>query len=637
MTTRTLSILLLLLNALHATAAEPVTTVRRVIGKASSAANTSLPVGASFSTSARSKAELEARRGTVRLGERAAVDVTAGGGLALRQGVTLVASKPGAFRKTIEVRAPGYRARVRGTAQISYDPGRVMKVVVLEGTVSVSLDSLAGEVEQLTPGQQLIINPSDNRLPEPVEVDLGRLVSTSQMVEGEFGKLATASLIDASIADQGSGLRSGDLALTQLLLRGTETELEILDAQRDRREEVRALLLRPPDPVRVEQTIFQSINDLDNPRAVNTTRPYTFPAGSDSTTLGSFTFARDTQNLSRTGSLSVNLNANGYTDDMTGANIPPTLGPSITGTVRADPDTFAGTKKELLINANVQLPDDAGFERLLLTSTADIATPPGVGLTFKTIGIDIEGAVLKAGAVKSASELLKILATSGDIRIVSGSTLSGGAIHVQGGNQAIGFQTIAIDQSRLTARGKLSVGINTTRTGIDIRNSSELASLVANIDLITARAPITVDGSSLKAKTRITLDSLGDLKNVQAANAGTVSIRNAQLMADTIKVRAYTPSGDALIIDGSTFNAGALIRLYAEGVSTLRFRNNVTLNAKQVDLAGPTVEVDAGGNVQFSGKARVFTDQPNYNIPGYGTIQGPSPITRKFYGERPKF
>lgn len=636
MTSRTL-LLLLLLGTLRASAAETPTTVRRVIGKASSAANTSLPVGTTFSTGARSKAELEARRGTVRLGEKAAVDVTAGGGLALRQGVTLVASKPGAFRKTIEVRAPGYHARVRGTAQISYEPGRVMKVVVLEGTVSVSLDSLAGEVEQLTPGQQLIINPSDNRLPEPVEVDLGRLVSTSQMVEGEFGKLSTAGLIDASIADQSLGLDRGDLALTSLLLRGTETELEILQAQRDRKEEVRALLLRPPDPVKVEQTIFQSINDLDNPRAVNTTRPYTFATGTDAITLGDFTFARDAQNLSRTGSLRVDLNTNGGFDDTTGADIPPTLAPTITGTVRADPDTFSGTKKELLFNVNVQLPSDAGFERLLITSTADIETPPGVGLTFKTLGIDIEGAVLKAGAARTASEILKILASSGDIRIVNGSTLSGGAILVQGGNQALGTQTIAIDQSKLTAQGRLIVGINTTRTGIDIRNSSELASIVANLDLITARAPIAVDGSSLKAKTKLTIDSLGDLKNVQAAQAGAISIRNAQLMADTIKVRAYTPSGDALIIDGSTFNAGALIRLYAEGVSTLRFRNNVTLNARQVDLAGQTVEVDPGGAVQFSGKGRVFTDQRNFNAGGYGTIQGPSPLTLKPYSGRPKF
>src|SRR5689334_1410656 len=81
-------------------------------------------------------------------------------------------------------RAPGYRLKVKGTAQIAFEPGRALKVVALEGQVVIALDSVMGEFESLKPGQMLIINPSDNRLPEPVEVDLQRLVATSALMSG---------------------------------------------------------------------------------------------------------------------------------------------------------------------------------------------------------------------------------------------------------------------------------------------------------------------------------------------------------------------------------------------------------------------------------------------------------------------
>jgi hypothetical protein len=165
--------------------------VRKVIGQASAAAHTALPAGTTFSTGRRSRSEPGLGRAIARVGENADVQTTPGG-LALRQGATLMASDPATFRRTVEVRAPGYRLKVKGTVQVSYEPGRAMKVVVLDGTATVALDSLAGEFETLQPGQLLVINPSDSRLPEFVEIDLNRLAPPASWWAGGFGALDIA-------------------------------------------------------------------------------------------------------------------------------------------------------------------------------------------------------------------------------------------------------------------------------------------------------------------------------------------------------------------------------------------------------------------------------------------------------------
>jgi hypothetical protein len=114
-------------------------------------------------------------------------------------------------------------------------------------------------------------------------------------------------------------------------------------------------------------------------------------------------------------------------------------------------------------------------------------------------------------------------------------------------------------------------------------------------------------------------------------------LQDAQLTAASIRVRGFADGADALIVDGSQFNATQLIKLYAEGASTLRFRNAVSLNTPLAVLAGKTVQVDNGGSVSISGKGRVYTDSDNYNKAGYGTIQAKGGLIKKGYSVREDF
>ena len=611
--------------------AEPAAVVSKVIGKASAPASTQLPAGSQFTTGARSKSEIAMKKGVVRVGENADLQTTTSG-LVLRQGVTVVASQPGTFRSTIDVRAPGYRLKVKGTAQISFDPGRSLKVVVLEGSITISLDSLAGELETLRPGQMLVINPSDNRLPEPVEVNIERLVATSKLTSGELGELPTAGNIKAATAGQGIDLTRGELASTPFLLRGTDTELQL----RQIKQAEAAAERRAPDPAVVEQTIFRVQNDLDDPRAVTRERPFVFGNSSTTDTLDSFVFQRDANNRSRTNLLSVELTSHfSFADpDNPVADLPP----RITGDVTAAASFFAGDTRTLQIVTRTTLdPAAPGTERLQIEPGAYVHTPSGVGLGFVTSqGMDVKGARLTAGKGTAAKELLSLNAANGGMTITDSSELIAGRIAIQG--SGITGQQITVDHSKLTAKRNLSIGIKTSPTGIIIRNSSELASLIANLDLTANQAPITVDGASkLTAKRQLTIDAFASASENPGNTPGIVTLRDAQLMAAAIKVRAFSPSGDSLIIDGSTFNAAQFIQLYAEGASTLRFRNTVSLNTALAILAGKTVEVENGGSVNITGKGRVFTDIANYNTGSYGTIKAGGGLTTKPHAERPTF
>ena len=606
----------LALPGLHA--AESSSVVSKVFGKASAAPNTALPAGTAFTTGPRSKSEIALPRGIVRVGQKAELETTPKG-LTLRQGVTLVASEPGRFRKTIEVRAPGYRLKVKGTVQVSFDPGHSLKVAVLEGSVTVALDSLMGEFEELRPGQMLVINPSDNRLPEPVEIDIQRLVATSALTGGEFGALPTAGNIKAGTGAQGLAYARGDLAATPFLLRGTDTELQLRQIRRLEAPQV-------PDPARVEQTIFQLVNDLDNPNANVEEKPFL-----DLAPLDTFGNQNITRSGARTALLRVNMNSQFAELPPGSFNFVQTAAPRLFGTITVDPDVF--TNQTGILEFSVKDSVSDGPLLMQIDPGTNITTPPNVGLRFLTLGLTATGATLQAGNATSDSEPLEIRAAARNIRF-TGSTLRGGTATIAGGSLGGGTQNIRLDSTKVSGHRGVNVGLASVRTGINIRNSSELAAFAAGINVFSKGASISITDSMLKDTKAILIDAL-DVDDASAA--GIVTIRNAQLAADAIRIRGFSPSGDALIIDGSTFNAAQFIKLYAEGVSTLRFRNNVSLNTPLAIIAGKIVEVDSGGAVSISGKGRVLTDTDNYNKAGFGTINAGGGLTKGSHGSRENF
>ncbi|GEP44574.1 FecR domain-containing protein [Brevifollis gellanilyticus] len=549
-------------------------TVEAVKGGASAKAAQALPPGSSFATKKSSQSQIRLDKGFVRLGSNSQFQVGKDDQVNLKQGVMMVGSDGARKRGTVKVTAPGYNFQVQGTALIAYQPGSYIKITVLEGRIRVALQSLLGEFETLEAGQMLVINPADKRLPDPVEVDLNRLVTTSVLTAGgALGPAPTDPFIQASASGQGGEVNDGMVTRTPFSLRGASPEV----------------------------TVFQLVNDLDDPNAIVGEKNY-LPPGGDTTSLSNVTITRQG---AKTRTMRVNMRSRLENDGST------TL-PTISGNVTVAPDVYGGSPQKLNINAD---------DTLLILPGANVSTPANTALEIEGRALDIQNATLKAGNGTQASEGLSLGAFGSDSTRefdigVKGSTLEAGTVEARGalggGNQRIG-----IDSSTVTAPKGITLGTSTAPTTITVRNSSQIAALAGSIKFDSGGRAILVDNSTLMANAttgQIVLDA-GETGDV-------LTLRNSNLNADVIKARGHSASGDAVIVDGGSFVARTVLKFYAAGASMLRFRGNVVIDSPRSIFSARAVQVDLGGTVTSTGIVDIFVNpgQDNFNKPGFGTI-----------------
>ena len=583
-------------------------TVRLVQGKASAPVNTVLSDGQTFATGVRSKSDVSLEKGFFRVGSDTGVQVVTSNNLSLEKGIMLAGSNPARFRRpAVSVAAPGYKMEVKGTAQIAYYPGHYVKITVLEGRVRVALQSLTGEWETLESGQMMIINPSDKRLPEPVEVDIGRLASTSQLIGGAFAELSTQGLIDAAAAAQGQSLGASQLAVTPFRLSGASPEVSLALSNRSAQNRV----------LPEEIAVFQAGDDLSNPAAV--VRRADFADGVVQTSLGNV-------QIDRTGS-QTQARANVWTVHLAGVG----GAANLFGTVTADPAMFSGTPQELRFES----PGDP----LDVLPGADVSSPAGVALNLSGRGLAVDQASLQAGDGTTPGEALGLVALDAQDVSVSSSTLKGDTVSVSSAvstsaGTASRTPLVTLDATTVSAQHGITVGPSSVRSDIVIRNTSQLASLVAGITVQSKGGTITVDTSTLQAtKGTLTIDSA----NLAASGAsGTITLRDATLAANAIRVRGTSSAGDALVIDGGSYSA-SLIKFYGSSTSAIRFVRDVTLDAPVAILASGTVEVAPMRTVTINGQGRIYTNDARYNNGTHGTINAAGGLTKQGFSSAPPF
>ena len=120
-------------------------------------------------------------------------------------------------------------AAITGTTiLLEYHPNAFCKFVVLEGTGRIFRNNRVGESVLVHAGQMLIVNPNGKSLPEPVDVDLSRLTSTSLLITG-FPPLASQDLIAHQIDIQNGQKSEGGLIQTNLVIFGGGTAVSLLD------------------------------------------------------------------------------------------------------------------------------------------------------------------------------------------------------------------------------------------------------------------------------------------------------------------------------------------------------------------------------------------------------------------------
>lgn len=126
-----------------------------------------------------------------------------------------------------QINTAAVTAAVTGTTvmveyDVDADGNGVMKFIVLEGEMRLSLNGQLGESLLLEAGQMISLPASAVRLPEPVMVDLARLTATSGLMGSDFTPFPNEPLI-LEAAQQQQVLKSqGDLITVDYGLKGKD-------------------------------------------------------------------------------------------------------------------------------------------------------------------------------------------------------------------------------------------------------------------------------------------------------------------------------------------------------------------------------------------------------------------------------
>ena len=120
-------------------------------------------------------------------------------------------------------------AAITGTTiLLEFHPDAYCKFIVLEGTGRVFRNDRPGQSVLVHAGQMLIANPRSLQLPDPVHVDLKRLIKTSRLVR-DFPPLASSNLIDHEVSVQSEQKNQGNLLDTNLVIFGGGTAVTLTE------------------------------------------------------------------------------------------------------------------------------------------------------------------------------------------------------------------------------------------------------------------------------------------------------------------------------------------------------------------------------------------------------------------------
>ena len=131
-----------------------------------------------------------------------------------------------------KVHTAAVTAAITGTTiMMEYVPKHDIKVLVLEGSLRLSVNGRFGDSLLLTPGRMVIMRPDAKRIPDPVTVDLKHVVQTSTLVNMHHGKkaggpsLPSLPLIEKEVAQQEKDKHGHSLINTNLVIAGKGTKV----------------------------------------------------------------------------------------------------------------------------------------------------------------------------------------------------------------------------------------------------------------------------------------------------------------------------------------------------------------------------------------------------------------------------
>jgi hypothetical protein len=183
-----------------------------------------------------------------------------------------------------KIRTAAVTAAITGTTiMMEYRPKQSIKVLVLEGSLRLSVNGKLGEALTLRPGQMVMMPADAKRIPAPVDVDLAQVMKTSSLVNmsGGAAALPSAALIRQEIAAQAKAKDDRTLAATNLVVNGAGTDVRVIS------EPMMQTISRRNDPAMPTSSVQPpTAGNTPAPTAAGTTNPPTTGGSSAGGTTG---------------------------------------------------------------------------------------------------------------------------------------------------------------------------------------------------------------------------------------------------------------------------------------------------------------------------------------------------------------
>ena len=538
-----------------------------------------------------------------------------------------------------QINTAAVTAAITGTTvMLEYHPNAFIKFIILEGTGRIFRKDHLGESVVLHAGQMLIANPNGKGLPEPVDVDLERLMKTSLLING-FPPLPSDSLIARAINSQDAKKNDGNLIETNLAIFGGGTAVSLIEAtatidqrgRRDRNHRSRIPLSHPnanifPDsqsnpfsytelnPPTPSPTVSPTPSKYGTPEPIASPVPYVISSATTIETDPTIT----TNGVTNYGKIYRGPTEDGPVSAWLFTATSPFDTEIPIDSFFSDPNNLplAALKflaLSLIGNPTISIGDD-GATKLALISVGDITSgPPGGTLTFS--GLDTLLLATQNGSITLTSDLafqdiaaLAVYARGAESTLTFDSTVSGttdfglfseGSILLNNElsvteNNLSGSQLNVFLQAGgdLTASNGLTINLDNSEGGV-LNASTEL--------LLTAGGSMTANGETGLS---LTISNNGAGQIIDGAALGVIVDGN--LTASTISLLINNRDG-GLIGGNGTVSADTSGAITTTGDATF------VISCRD----------DGGGAGAISGNASLILTAGSANIGG-GLIAGMS-------------
>ncbi len=123
-----------------------------------------------------------------------------------------------------KVRTAAVTAAVTGTTVLfEYLPGGFIKLIVVEGSVDLYFTNKPGRFKTANAGQMILMQEKSTVIPDPVDIDLGRLLKTSKLISADDLTMPNNREVQQALRLQKKELGKGGLVSSNLLIPGRGT------------------------------------------------------------------------------------------------------------------------------------------------------------------------------------------------------------------------------------------------------------------------------------------------------------------------------------------------------------------------------------------------------------------------------